>query len=250
MKKVSVDRAFLKRRVLEEDKNSLFKALKANDAKAAKQALTGMSGNDLGLTHQEFGNLTQAIANAVKNYRPNVLDPDSSGGFMDDARKILGVGKDSSPSQMTARTHNPVTGQPWSSGPATDPVKQRGKGSKFLKIDKTTAEALDELFNSNDVNARATIRDLVDDWGADKDVIRDMAAQVMNTLDNWDNSDPYVYIRDNEENVDALALCVEIGMANGVWDTVGDGKMNLLRKVLHQKGAYERLGLDFDPDLT
>ncbi len=83
-------RLLLERR-MQEDKNSLFKALKNDDARAAKAALTGLSGNDLGLTHAEFNDLAKAIGGT------------SPGSFMghplagmptlDKARQILGVGK-------------------------------------------------------------------------------------------------------------------------------------------------------------
>ncbi len=42
-------------------RSNLFKALKNNDVEAARKALVGMSGDDLGLTHGEFRDLTSAI---------------------------------------------------------------------------------------------------------------------------------------------------------------------------------------------
>lgn len=103
--KVTVDRRRLRARMIEEDKNSLIKALKQDDAKAAKQALTGMSGEDLGLASKEFGELFRNIEQANMTFEPETLDK---------ARQLLKVGKDT---KQTTATHNPVTGQQWSSGP-------------------------------------------------------------------------------------------------------------------------------------
>ena len=109
--KVTVDRRRLRARMIEEDKNSLIRALKQDDAKAAKQALTGMSGEDLGLTHQEFGEITQIISSPLKAMGQTIYD-------LDRVRQILKIpGKNTPASQTTTQTHNPVTNQPWSSGP-------------------------------------------------------------------------------------------------------------------------------------
>lgn len=121
--KISIDRRRLRQRMIEEDKNSLIRALKADDPKAAKQALTGMNGEDLGLTHQEFNQLAKEIADANKNIP---VDGMSAAG-MNIARKILGVGKDV---KQTIATHNPVTGQPWSSGSMKQGQGQQDKLNK------------------------------------------------------------------------------------------------------------------------
>lgn len=113
--KVTVDRRRLRARMIEEDKNSLIRALKQDDAKAAKQALTGMSGEDLGLSHKEFGQLTKNVYGADKFDRGESGDIHPS---LEKARQVLKIqGKDTK--QSTA-THNPVTAQPWSSGPVKD----------------------------------------------------------------------------------------------------------------------------------
>lgn len=112
--KVTVDRRRLRARMIEEDKNSLIRALKADDPKAAKQALTGMSGEDLDLASKEFGELFRNIEQANMTFEPETLDK---------ARQILKVGQDTK--QSTA-THNPVTGQQWSSGPVKDAGQQKG----------------------------------------------------------------------------------------------------------------------------
>jgi len=95
------------------NKNSLIRALKNDDAQTAHKALTGMSGDDLGLTHQEFGWLTNGIdfANEHLNDKPY---EDSVKKRMDKARELLGIGKNV---KLDPLTHNPMTGQPWKSGP-------------------------------------------------------------------------------------------------------------------------------------
>ena len=119
MIKVTVDRRRLRARMIEEDKNNLIRALKADDAKAAKQALTGMSGPDLGLGHEDFRTLTGVINSAISTKTPG--EPRKN---MDVARQLLGVGENTPKSQMSTQTHNPVTNQPWSSGPVKDDPKR------------------------------------------------------------------------------------------------------------------------------
>jgi len=117
--KVTVDRRRLRARMIEEDKNSLIRALKADDPKAAKQALTGMSGDDLGLSHEDFKKLTSLLGD-IKDLQQFDGMP---GGRIEAARRMLGVGKDT---KQTTATHNPVTNQPWSSGPVKPGQKKLG----------------------------------------------------------------------------------------------------------------------------
>ena len=116
MFRVTVDQRRMKQRMIEEDKNSLIRALKADDSKAAKQALTGMSGEDLGLTHEEFGELTSEVDAASRSKTD-----------LEIARQVLGVGKTE---KQSTSTHNPVTGQPWSSSPVKNVSKHQGMQQK------------------------------------------------------------------------------------------------------------------------
>ena len=118
MYKVSINQKRLRQRMIEEDKNSLIRALKKDDPKAAKQALTGMSGEDLGLDSKSFNQLAKEIE-WVNNSDHN-RDTKGQPANLDNARQLLKVGKDV---KQTTDTHNPVTNQPWSSGP----VKLHGK---------------------------------------------------------------------------------------------------------------------------
>lgn len=113
MMKVTVDRRRLRQRMIEEDKNSLIKALKQDDAKAAKEALTAMSGEDLGLDSKSFNRLAQEIEWA--NNPDHNRDTKGQPANLDNVRQLLKVGKDV---KQTTSTHNPITNQPWSSGPA------------------------------------------------------------------------------------------------------------------------------------
>lgn len=95
----------------EADKNSLIRALKKDDTVAAKQALVGLSGEDLGLTHKEFQRLTNMIFDAQEytyDTRP-----------MEEARLLLGIGKDikTDKGKIDTSEINPFTMKPWPSGP-------------------------------------------------------------------------------------------------------------------------------------
>lgn len=143
--KVTVDRRRLRARMIEEDKNSLIKALKQDDAKAAKQALTGMSGEDLGLGHKEFGDLTNEIDFAARQ------KPGYDAIAMDAAREILKIqGKDT---KQSTSTHNPVTGQPWSSGPVKGGQQQKKLGqmtAKDFDSHRSSASPEDQKFEVGD----------------------------------------------------------------------------------------------------
>jgi len=122
MFKVSGNRRLLEQRIkLQEDKNALIKALKNDDPKAAKQALTGMGGAELGLASKDFNQLAKELDGAAEA-QEKYNDP-RVGFSLDKARKLLGVGKDV---KQSSQTHNPVTNQPWSSGPAKQPTYKPG----------------------------------------------------------------------------------------------------------------------------
>lgn len=78
----------------EASKSDLFKALKEDEPEKAYDAMTGLSGPDLGLDHKQFSELTSAI---------HQMD-------LDHARKMLGVSKNVN---IAPGTHNPVTGLPY-----------------------------------------------------------------------------------------------------------------------------------------
>lgn len=91
MYKVNINRRLLLERRIQEDKNALVRALKADDAEAAKKALTGMSGEDLRLTRNEFNGLLVHIDKASKPATAGSREQELA---MDAARKMLSVGKD------------------------------------------------------------------------------------------------------------------------------------------------------------
>src|SRR5574337_903979 len=102
-------------------RHELFRALKNNDVDGAVKSLVGMNNEDLGLTSDEFRELTKDLSNA--KLKQNEGDPEIRDNFMDQARDVLGIEK---PVQQSTQTHNPITGLPWSSGPVEDwnmPVK-------------------------------------------------------------------------------------------------------------------------------
>jgi len=101
--------------IKEASKNSLIRALKDDNVLAARKALVGMSGEDLGLTSKEFTELTNAIQMGDKELMDPNRPKDKPLINMDKAREILGVGKNV---KLDPLTHSPLTGQPWSSGPA------------------------------------------------------------------------------------------------------------------------------------
>lgn len=85
-------------------KNTFIKALKDNDLEAAYNAIVGLSGEDFGMTHDEFRKMTSKLS-AIN--RGGVWPDD----VMDDIRKMLGVSKNV---DLNPATHNPLTGQPYS----------------------------------------------------------------------------------------------------------------------------------------
>jgi hypothetical protein len=97
------------RKRIQEGYNELIRALKSDDAQAAKKALVGISPQDLGLTDGKFRSLAYFIDQATKEF----------GSGLGGARLILGMPASypKTPDQQTTATHNPVTGKPWSSRP-------------------------------------------------------------------------------------------------------------------------------------
>lgn len=139
----------------EAGRHELFRALKSDDVDGAIKSLVGMNNEDLGITTEEFKKLTQDLTNA-KSYESH--DPAESVSWMEIARKRLGVEK---PEVQTVKTHNPVTGLPWSSGPVEeskgkdydDYYLHKGSDRTFVKgmlgkeVDNLMDLTPDEVYN-------------------------------------------------------------------------------------------------------
>jgi hypothetical protein len=97
MFKVSVNRRLLVERRIQEDKNALVTALKNNDVDAAKKALTGISGDDIGLTSKDF----RTLFNLINFGADSKGDENTRNAALDDARRLLGVGKNTSQTTNT-----------------------------------------------------------------------------------------------------------------------------------------------------
>lgn len=138
--KVTIDRRRLKQRMIEEDKNSLIKALKNDDAQAAKQALTGMSGEDLGLTHDQFRNLAQDLDFAAHYGKTKGFD-------LERVRKLLGIQGTNTPQHQKDDPNitNPFTGKPWPSGP----VKQGQQNDTLAPDELNLVHAIVGEIDSN-----------------------------------------------------------------------------------------------------
>lgn len=161
MYKVSVNRKLLLERAqLQEDMSELVKALKADDAEAAKKALVGLDPTKWQISRSDFKKLVDYIDSASKLSKMNPQHPDlkkqnilNITQDMNAARQILGVTKGApdpslgKPASLTPAQLHGKTTSPSATPPPSSQASNRGAGAG-VQLDPDELNLLDAILGA------------------------------------------------------------------------------------------------------